>query len=260
MPARHDYRHQAARYDRTRGASPSILRPLRAALGSPGDRLLDIAGGTGNYAAAMRGDGWGSVTVVDHSVEMLARARSKSLHVVRADAALLPIAGASVDAVLIVSALHLVTSWRDAIAEAQRILKPGGRLAIMDYSREHLDVHWILRYFPRARAAIVPNHIPRAELLTALPGATETTFEFTDLVDASMSALCRYPRKILDRSFRMQTSFFEQLEQTDPDEASEGLRRLERDLDEGRDLDAEVAALRSRYGDGVVVGWTQPAV
>ena len=46
-PTRHDYRDQAARYDRTRGASPSILGPLEHAIaGAPGPTLLDVAGGT----------------------------------------------------------------------------------------------------------------------------------------------------------------------------------------------------------------------
>gem|GEM_PF-5118778 len=54
-----DYSNQARAYDTTRAASPSVLAPLRKALeGAPGPELLDIGGGTGNYAAALTEDGW----------------------------------------------------------------------------------------------------------------------------------------------------------------------------------------------------------
>jgi ubiquinone/menaquinone biosynthesis C-methylase UbiE len=50
-----DYSRQAERYDETRSASPSVLRPLRQALeGASGRRLADIGGGTGNYALALK--------------------------------------------------------------------------------------------------------------------------------------------------------------------------------------------------------------
>ena len=50
-----NYSNQARTYDVTRGAAPSVLAPLRAALsGSPGSRLADIGGGTGNYALAFK--------------------------------------------------------------------------------------------------------------------------------------------------------------------------------------------------------------
>jgi len=258
MPSRHDYRDQAARYDRTRGASPSITGPLVAALeGSPGPFLLDVAGGTGNYAAALRDHGY-RPTVVDITAEMLERARTKGLPVVRADATCLPIEDASVDAVMIVSALHLVTDWRSALAEARRVIRPGGRLAITDYTRENLGVHWILDYFPSARNSIVPNHIPLADLLADLPGARARPFEFTDLVDASMSALCRRPELLLDPGFRMQTSFFESLARNDPAEAGAGIERLERDLGAGRRPDEEVSDLRARVGDGTIIAWPAP--
>lgn len=73
----HDYREQSGRYDQTRGASPSILDPIASALaGAPGDRLIDVGGGTGNYAAALRDRGWRAV-VVDVSPEMREQADSK---------------------------------------------------------------------------------------------------------------------------------------------------------------------------------------
>jgi SAM-dependent methyltransferase len=79
-----DYSRQADRYDETRGASPSVLRPLREALkGAPGRRLADVGGGTGNYALALSREGWNPV-VVDRSPEMLARAAAKGLETVEA--------------------------------------------------------------------------------------------------------------------------------------------------------------------------------
>lgn len=85
-----DYSRQAVRYDETRAASPSVLRPLREALkGAPGPRLADVGGGTGNYALALKREGWEPV-VVDRSAEMLARAAAKGLETVEADAQRLP--------------------------------------------------------------------------------------------------------------------------------------------------------------------------
>src|SRR5262245_47575439 len=126
MGSRHDYAVQAGGYDDTRHASPSIVRPLAAALaGAPGRRLLDVGGGTGNYARALEVLGFGG-PVIDVAPPMLAHAREKGLAAVRGEATALPIAGERVDAVLLVSMLHLVTDWRRAIAEACRVLAPGG--------------------------------------------------------------------------------------------------------------------------------------
>jgi ubiquinone/menaquinone biosynthesis C-methylase UbiE len=258
MPTRHDYREQAARYDRTRGASPSIMGPLARMLeGVLGPDLLDVAGGTGNYASALRELGF-APTVIDVSDAMLERARAKGLRAVRADGSRMPVADRSVDAVVNVSALHLIHAWREALGEARRVLKPGGRLALMVYTRENLDVHWVFRYFPATREWVYPEHQTLEEILSELPGATVTRFEFTDLVDASMSALCRYPHLLLDPEWRMQTSFFERLERDDPAHLEEGLERLRRDLAKGVRPDEDVADLRAQHGDGTIVGWVRP--
>jgi ubiquinone/menaquinone biosynthesis C-methylase UbiE len=259
IPAtRHNYRAQAARYDETRGASPSILRPLiRAIEGAPRSRLVDVAGGTGNYARAMKDRGWKPM-VVDVSIEMLMRARGKGLPVVRADAARLPLGDGSVDAVMNVSALHLIRAWKAALADSTRVLRRGGRLGIMLYAREHLEVHWILEYFPTARRWAETEHQTLAQVIAELPGAEVEPFEFGDLVDASMAALCRQPELLLDHKWRLQTSFFERLESADPRGARDGLERLTRDLAAGRRPDEEVAPLRARLGDGAIVRWRKP--
>jgi ubiquinone/menaquinone biosynthesis C-methylase UbiE len=127
VQTRHVYDRQAETYDCTRGASPSVLGPLEEALrGAPGRRLLDIGGGTGNYAQALRRQGWDPL-VVDLNGPMLARARSKGLRTLQADAVALPLSNGSADAAMLVSMLHHVPDWRGALREARRVVRPGGR-------------------------------------------------------------------------------------------------------------------------------------
>src|SRR2546421_3497460 len=103
-----DYSRQAEHYDETRAASPSVLNALRGALdGAPGRRLADIGGGTGNYALALRREGWEPV-VVDRSPQMLAQAAAKGLETVEADAQRLPFEDESFGAATMISMLHHV--------------------------------------------------------------------------------------------------------------------------------------------------------
>ena len=214
MATTHDYRRQAETYDRTRAASPSVLVPLLDGLGAPG-RVVDVGGGTGNYAAALRDHGYEPV-VVDRSPAMLDRARSKGLALAVGDASRLPAASSSADGVLLVSMLHHVPDWADALREAQRVVRPGGRLVLMVFTREHLDVHWIMAYFPTATAWFAARHQTETELLTALPGSTVRPIHYTDVVDGSMAALCRRPALLLDPDQRRQTSFFERAAEPPP--------------------------------------------
>lgn len=255
MRTHHSYVKQAATYDRTRHASPSIVAPLLDGIGSVrGAAALDTGGGTGNYAAALREAGF-IVLVADISAEMLRSAAAKDLPVVLADAADLPVASRSIDVVTMISMLHLVPGWRTALDEAKRVLRRGGRLAVMLYTREHLDVHWVVSYFPSSRDRLYAEHQPIAEVLDALPGARAVPFWFSDLVDGSMAAMCRYPSTVLDGDLRGQTSFFERLERDNPDGLDAGLHAIARDLEDGRRPHEEVGRLRDEIGDGTLVFW-----
>ncbi|MET0957249.1 MAG: class I SAM-dependent methyltransferase, partial [Solirubrobacterales bacterium] len=128
-----------------------MLSLLAEALaGSPGPRLLDVGGGTGNYAVALAGLGFEPL-VLDRSPAMLERAAAKGLETIEGDARELPFRERSFDAVTMLSMLHHVDEPAAAIAEAKRVLAEGGRLALTGYYREDIADLWLLDYFPSSR-------------------------------------------------------------------------------------------------------------
>ncbi len=245
-----DYSNQACAYDTTRAASPSVLAPLREALaGAPGPELLDIGGGTGNYAAALTEDGWRPL-VLDRSPQMLAHAEAKGLATMRADATALPFAENSFDAVMLVSMIHHVDAPEQALAEAHRVLRPGGRFALMVFTREDIEDSWCLDYFPVSRPWMYETHSPLRDLVAELPGARRFPVIYEDVQDGSMAALLGHPELLLDPERRSQTSFFERMERDHPNDLRAGLARLERELADGR--------APRRSGNATVLAWTKP--
>jgi demethylmenaquinone methyltransferase/2-methoxy-6-polyprenyl-1,4-benzoquinol methylase len=117
----------------------------------PGQRLLDVAGGTGDIALRamprLLGNGEivdAGVVVCDTSASMLAIGRSRAIDQgflrgiewVCADAERLPVAGRSVDLYTVGFGLRNVTDIDRALAEARRVLKPGGRFLCLEFTPE----------------------------------------------------------------------------------------------------------------------------
>ena len=111
-------------------------------------RVLDLAGGTGDVALRIaRASGTAtSVVVCDISPEMLDVGRRKveaagltdRISLVEGNAETLPFADRSFDAVTIAFGIRNVTHIDRALAEMYRVLKPGGRLCVLEFS--HVDV------------------------------------------------------------------------------------------------------------------------
>ncbi|GGI98578.1 hypothetical protein GCM10008995_05570 [Halobellus salinus] len=99
------------------------------------DRVVDLAGGTGRASDGLADAGFDPV-VVDRSAGMLRRARGAGHSTVRADAETLPLRDDTVDAVVIVDALHHFPDPESGLAEASRVLRPGGVVVIQEFDPE----------------------------------------------------------------------------------------------------------------------------
>jgi demethylmenaquinone methyltransferase/2-methoxy-6-polyprenyl-1,4-benzoquinol methylase len=109
----------------------------------PGERVLDVAAGSGDLAQAMarrvgpQGEVW--LTDINHS--MLGRGRDRMLDggrmmpAVQCDAEKLPFAARYFDCVTVGFGLRNMTRKQAALAEMARVLKPGGRLVVLEFSK-----------------------------------------------------------------------------------------------------------------------------
>ncbi len=109
-----------------------------------GQKILDLAGGTGDISGLMAplvGD-TGMVVLSDINAEMLVRGRDRMLdeghsarvRCARINAEALPFPRASFDLVTIAFGLRNVTDQARALAEIARVLKPGGRALVLEFS------------------------------------------------------------------------------------------------------------------------------
>jgi demethylmenaquinone methyltransferase/2-methoxy-6-polyprenyl-1,4-benzoquinol methylase len=116
----------------------------------PGERVLDLASGTGDLVAGLapRAGNEGRVVACDINESMLRRGRNRLLDAgvagnvdyVIADAERLPFALASFDCVTMAFGLRNVTHKEAALASIHGVIKPGGRLLVLEFSKPILPV------------------------------------------------------------------------------------------------------------------------
>lgn len=142
--AEHYFARHAGEWDELRvlhSPDAEVERCLAEALAdAPLGVVLDIGTGTGRMAElfAERAD---RVVALDKNLEMLRVARAKLQHLpaaqielVQGDFADLPFADASFDTVLLHQVLHFAPDPAPALAEAARVIRAGGRIAIVDFA------------------------------------------------------------------------------------------------------------------------------
>jgi ubiquinone/menaquinone biosynthesis C-methylase UbiE len=171
-----DYDDVAAVYDRRYAANrfDGLDAALTDFVGS--NTALDVAEvgcGTGHWLAALVGR-TRTVIGIDMSERMLrsARAAAPLASLVRGCAEALPCREATVDRLFAINAFHHFVDKRVFLAEARRVLRPGGALMTIGLDpHTGVDQWWVYDYFPAALAADRERYPPTATIREWLAAA-----------------------------------------------------------------------------------------
>jgi demethylmenaquinone methyltransferase/2-methoxy-6-polyprenyl-1,4-benzoquinol methylase len=157
-------------YDRTNallsGGNSVLWRmaTVKALNIQPGDRVLDVAAGTGTSSKALQKAG-ATVVALDFSPGMVAEGRKRhpDIEFVEGDAEALPFPAGSFDAVTISFGLRNVHNPQVALGEMYRVLKPGGRIVICEFSHPPAPLvragyEGYLKYVMPAVTAVSSSH------------------------------------------------------------------------------------------------------
>ena len=159
--------------------------------------------------------------VVDRSPAMARAAREQGLHAMVADGRRLPVAAGAADLVYFHLSLHY-GGWEEWLAEAARVVRPGGRVVAWTFAREHFRHSLLARWFP----SIVP--------------LDEARFPDPDLLGARLAALGleqvrqvaeteTIARRAGDWEEAVRAGFVSTLQMLEPAELEVGLSRFHRE-------------------------------
>jgi demethylmenaquinone methyltransferase / 2-methoxy-6-polyprenyl-1,4-benzoquinol methylase len=163
-----------------------------------GARIIDLCTGTGDLAvAALRAQPAASVVGVDFAGEMLRLASRKvrslglsSVRLVRGDGTRIPLADATCDAATIGFGIRNIVDPRAALAELARVLRPGGRLAILEFGQPRVPgirtmYAWYFRYLLPLVGRMVSKHKSAYSYLPASVGTFPSPREFAATIAAT---------------------------------------------------------------------------
>jgi SAM-dependent methyltransferase len=192
-----------------------------------GRTVLDVGCGTGALAAALAEREHARVWGVEPSSEMLAVARARvprGVGLKQGTAENLPFKDGWFERVVMSLVVHLVDRHR-ALADACRVLVPGGRLAIATFDQAHFDTWWAVRFFPSLRS-VDRARFPSRDALAAEVG--EAGFSEVRLVP--LPDVETIPREIALQ--RLRGRHISTIALLDPEEVRVGIEHAERDLPE----------------------------
>ncbi len=160
----------------------------RAVAPRPGERVLDLAAGTGISTLDLAKSGaW--CLAADFSQGMLAAGKFRGVPMVAADATNLPFADDSFDAVTISYGLRNISDSDRALREMLRVTKPGGRLLVCEFSTPIIPVfrtvymEYLMRALPAVARAVSSNpdaYVYLAESIRAWPNQRQLAVRIAD--------------------------------------------------------------------------------
>ena len=140
---------------------------------SAGDRVLDACCGTGDLAVAARRAGAGEVVGLDFSEPMLERARRKDASVewLQGDLLELPFPDASFDAATVGFGVRNVDDLGRALAELRRVLRPGGRVGILEITQPRGPLRLFYKLWFDVLIPLAGKILPGGKAYTYLPAS-----------------------------------------------------------------------------------------
>jgi demethylmenaquinone methyltransferase/2-methoxy-6-polyprenyl-1,4-benzoquinol methylase len=163
-----------------------------------GARVIDLCTGTGDVAVAIaRRSAGHSVVGVDFAAAMLRLGLEKvssvdlgaRIRLVRGDATQIPIGSGTCDAATIAFGIRNVVAPERALAELARVLKPGARLAILEFGQPRIPgvrrlYSWYFRYLLPFVGRLVSKHQSAYSYLPASVGTFPPPAEFARLIES----------------------------------------------------------------------------
>jgi len=140
----------------------------------PGDRVLDVCCGTGDLAVEAEWRG-GRVVGLDFSERMLERARRKSSTVewVQGDALSLPFGDGTFDAATVGFGVRNLEDLELGLRELRRILRPGGRLAVLEITQPRGPLRPFFRIWLDVLVPLAGKILPGGKAYTYLPASIQ---------------------------------------------------------------------------------------
>jgi demethylmenaquinone methyltransferase/2-methoxy-6-polyprenyl-1,4-benzoquinol methylase len=156
----------------TAGLDRRWRRLTAEAVVRPGDRVLDACCGTGDLAVAAARAG-GTVTGLDFSERMLERAQRKApeLDWVRGDLLAMPFDDAAFDAATVGFGVRNVEDLERGLRELRRVLRPGGRLGILEITRPRGPLAFFYRVWFDGVVPLIGKLLPGGSAYTYLPAS-----------------------------------------------------------------------------------------
>jgi demethylmenaquinone methyltransferase / 2-methoxy-6-polyprenyl-1,4-benzoquinol methylase len=138
----------------------------------PGERVLDACCGTGDLAIGARARG-AHVTGLDFSERMLERARTKGPQIewVQGDALALPFEDATFDAATVGFGIRNVADLERGLRELRRVLRPGGRLGILEITTPRGALAPFYRLWFDRVVPLLGKALPGGDAYTYLPAS-----------------------------------------------------------------------------------------
>ena len=156
----------------TAGLDRRWRRTTARAVVRPGDRVLDACCGTGDLAIEAERRG-GRVVGLDFSERMLERARGKSgtIDWVQGDALALPFADGEFDAATVGFGVRNLEDLERGLRELLRILRPGGRLAVLEITQPRGLLRPFFRFWLDMLVPLAGKVLPGGKAYTYLPAS-----------------------------------------------------------------------------------------